>query len=138
MEPVLLFVYGTLRMGEANHGVLRGAVCVSRKAFVTGKLADTGKGYPALFQLGEGLVAGELYAVNWTEAGAGLDELETYYGPGDPRNEYERIQVTVTDESQGGSRELLAWTYVYPPAAFSRYASIPSGDWTSVSGRRML
>lgn len=109
---------------------------MSRDAFIRGALADTGKGYPALFQTGDGLVVGELYTVDWDQAGAGLDELETYYGPGDPRNEYERVEMLITDGATG--QQVQAWTYVYPPEMYSQFLPILSGDWTGVSRRRMV
>jgi|GEM_PF-1033786 len=43
-----LFVYGTLRREEINHGLLGASRCESLLAWVAGSLVDTGRGYPAM------------------------------------------------------------------------------------------
>ncbi|WP_081728092.1 gamma-glutamylcyclotransferase [Alkalihalobacillus hemicellulosilyticus] len=42
MNPVLVFVYGTLRSGEGNHYFLNSSRCVADHAWVYGELYDTG------------------------------------------------------------------------------------------------
>ncbi|HZG75058.1 MAG TPA: gamma-glutamylcyclotransferase [Paenibacillus sp.] len=129
----LVFVYGTLLRGEANHRRLRDAKARAATAVVEGgTLYDTGRGYPAMMlepRPGDGnaTVRGEVYEVDEATLRS-LDELEDYYGPNDPRNEYERVRIEVVTED--GSLE--AWTYVYKraPAGSER---IPHGDWR---GRR--
>lgn len=116
-----LFVYGTLRKGEINHGLMGASRCLSSPAWVTGVLVDTGFGYPAM-RPGDGLVCGEIYAVD-DETLARIDELEDYFGPGDPRNLYDRVSVTARTED--GEREVL----VYVSDRFDAVAPIPSGDW---------
>jgi gamma-glutamylcyclotransferase (GGCT)/AIG2-like uncharacterized protein YtfP len=135
VSSVLLFVYGTLRREETNHFVLRGAECVSGESWTVGTLVDTGSGYPALVLKGDGTVTGELYRVDWDQYGAALDRLEGYYGSGDPRNEYERVQIGVTAESGQGE---TAWSYIYSAEQAADCIPIPSGDWVSVSRKRML
>ncbi|MNO33509.1 putative gamma-glutamylcyclotransferase YkqA [compost metagenome] len=116
-----VFVYGTLRQGEQYHDWLGDSRLFSAHAQVRGRLEDTGLGYPVLVEE-EGSVAGELYEV--TEAVLHrLDELEDYYGPGDQRNEYERIK-TEADTDNG---KVEAWQYVYRHA--QRQPAIPEGDW---------
>jgi len=116
-----LFVYGTLRRGEANHGLLQSARCLFRQARAKGVLVDTGSGYPAMRE-GDGDVVGELYEVDDETLGR-TDELEDYFGPGDPRNLYERVLRPVRTEAG----EMDAWVYVSD--RFGASPVIPSGDW---------
>ena len=71
---VVLFVYGSLRRGQANHGQLRGArflrAARTERAFALRELA----GFPALVP-GERAVSGELYAVATADLPL-LDEFE--------------------------------------------------------------
>lgn len=118
MHP--LFVYGTLRRGERYHGWLEKARGLSFLAQVTGSLADTGYGYPAMMK-GEGKVSGEIYEID-EDTLRRVDDLEDYYGPGDSRNLYERVEtVAYTDRG-----EMTVWTYVSNRFLFS---PIPYGDW---------
>lgn len=61
---MLLFVYGTLRLGEVNHRQLAGAlfraVVATAPAY---ELVDMG-GYPALLEGGSTAVRGELYEID--------------------------------------------------------------------------
>ena len=127
----LVFVYGTLLRGEANHRRLHHARVRAAKAFVAGALLyDTGRGYPAMTMASGGpAVYGEVYEVDAATLRS-LDELEDYYGPDDPRNEYERISV----EAETGEGMVRAWTYVFrePP----RGERIESGDWREHGRRR--
>ncbi|MEC0244347.1 gamma-glutamylcyclotransferase family protein [Paenibacillus chitinolyticus] len=102
-----LFVYGTLREGENNHKYMKEATLLSRKASIAGSLVDTGNGYPGLL-LENQLVAGEWYEVS-EETLKRIDELEEYFGPGDTRNLFDRIECQVNES--GGTH--LGWTYVY-------------------------
>jgi len=124
---IRVFVYGTLLRGQSNHGYISAARLAAEQASVEGRLYDTGNGYPAL-RIGiageGGRVYGELYDVN-EEALAALDALEDYYGPGDRRNEYERVRVEVrTDRGSVSS-----WTYAYSTDPKGRFEPIPLGDW---------
>ncbi|MFF1441213.1 gamma-glutamylcyclotransferase family protein [Streptomyces sp. NPDC058295] len=92
------FVYGTLRPGEVNHGLLlRGRTLREEPARLAGAVLYQGPGYPYAVEEPGGTVAGELvtplpraYARLLTE----LDRLEEYM-PGDPRNLYERVEREV-------------------------------------------
>lgn len=119
METV--FVYGTLRQGEQYHGLLKQSRRIALVAEAKGAIVDTGLGYPALADK-EGRVAGELYGVS-EEVLARLDELEDYYGPDSPDNEYERIRISVRTDSG----LVDAWVYLYRrPNALPL---IEGGDW---------
>ncbi len=77
-----------------------------------------------------GAVCGEIYEVDEATLRS-LDELEDYYGPNDPRNEYERVKV-VAKTNQG---DVSVWIYVYAkePAESDR---IVTGDWRGHRRRR--
>jgi len=116
-----LFVYGTLRRGETHHGLLGVSHCVSLLAQVSGSMVDTGFGYPAMME-GSGKVCGEIYEID-EEMLLRIDALEEYYGPGDPRNLYERVETTAyTDQG-----EVKVLTYVSNRFRFD--STIPYGDW---------
>ncbi|MBI5016429.1 MAG: gamma-glutamylcyclotransferase [Deltaproteobacteria bacterium] len=118
-----MFVYGTLKRGEANHGRVAPFVREVREGRVPGTLIDLG-GYPGWVD-GSATVEGELL---WLEplgpALAALDELEGFFGEGDPRNEYVRVRVGV--RTAGGVID--AWAYrlaLEPPDA----PTVPGGRW---------
>jgi gamma-glutamylcyclotransferase (GGCT)/AIG2-like uncharacterized protein YtfP len=120
----LIFVYGTLRKDERNHYILKGANCITTKAWTHGKLFDTHLGYPVLQENEEGTVYGELYEIS-EEQLEKLDELEGYYGENE-KNYYERkFQLIYTD-----SQMFEALLY-YKPNEVSRMFKewIKLGDW---------
>jgi gamma-L-glutamyl-butirosin B gamma-L-glutamyl cyclotransferase len=131
-----VFVYGTLLRGEANHRRLQHVSARAARAFFAGALLyDTGRGYPAMTlepvqASGGPTVYGEAYEVDAATLRS-LDELEDYYGPNDPRNEYERVRIEIGTENG----PLQAWTYVFKREP-SGAARIPDGDWRSYMGRK--
>ncbi|MDQ8733983.1 gamma-glutamylcyclotransferase [Paenibacillus sp. LHD-38] len=125
----MVFVYGTLRRGEANCRLLEGAEMVASIAYAKGCLVDTGFGFPAMIPTTDKSVTGELYEVN-LENLIRLDRLEGYYGPGDSRNHYERTRIDVkTDYGL-----VMAWAYIYLQHAQDQV--IPHGDWKLYRMRR--
>jgi gamma-glutamylaminecyclotransferase len=110
-----LFVYGSLKHGQPNHSLLRGAVifgpCRTRRGY---ELLDLGP-YPALHTGGRGRVQGELYGVD-LERLAELDEFEQH------PTLYERRPV----ELEGA---LLAWAYFYPKADADALPRVAGGCW---------
>lgn len=124
----MVFVYGTLRHGEQYHHLLSGSRLFSLLARTRGNMFDTGRDYPILTEGGR-WTAGEVYEVT-EDIMARLDELEEYYGPGDRRNEYERVRTEVITE-QG---PIEAWAYIYPHS--HEYPSVPAGDWKLYRLRR--
>ncbi|UQA55763.1 gamma-glutamylcyclotransferase family protein [Polyangium aurulentum] len=111
----VLFVYGSLLAGEANHAMLTGARflgdATTAPAF---ELADLGP-YPALVRGGATAVAGELYAVT-AEHLRRLDAFE-----GHPHL-YQRGGVQI----EGGRS---AQSYFMDPVRAQGYPRIASGRW---------
>lgn len=108
---VHVFVYGSLRPGGWNQRVLEPFVAQMEPGWLDGMvLYQVDERYPGIVH-GAGVVRGELVRVRPERAEAALaalDRLEEYFGPGDPRNEYERELVAVRTES--GER-VSAWVY---------------------------
>lgn len=119
---IKVFVYGTLRKGEANHRLVKEAACIAEQALVSGTLFDTGYGYPAMSQSPEAKIYGELYTVSEKEL-TRLDELEGYQ-EGAVNNLYERMQQTVYIDN-GNHR---AYLYVARKENLCQ-KKIPNGDW---------
>ena len=96
----LVFVYGTLKKGQRNHGFLQTADYLgdhcTEAAFSMYEFDD----YPAVTRPGENAVSGELYRVSRAQFRK-LDELEWY-----PRF-YQRMKIQ--------TRFGLAWMYVVRP-----------------------
>lgn len=133
-----VFVYGTLRPGQKYHHLIERYVAKAEAAYVPGRLYHLEEGYPALVladhlpQLEKsGMVRGDLLGIaEWDKALPILDELEDYYGPGDPRNLYERqiISVRTADDNT-----VTSTVYVFS-ADKERWLNqnaipVPEGDW---------
>lgn len=115
MERELVFVYGTLREGAAEHGRLEEAELVE-EAWVLGRLFVI-DWYPGLVLDDEGIpVRGEVYAVEKDL----LRKLDDFEGA-----EYERVRAIVNLKS-GESREV--WVYDYQGELKGRKELIPA-DW---------
>ncbi len=102
---VTLFVYGTLKRGCSNHGVLRGAEFAGEAATEPAYLLFNCGSYPGLVRAGKGeagtAIRGELYCVD-EELLAALDRFENV------PLEYVRETIRLAD---GGE----AQTYFYVP-----------------------
>jgi len=112
-----IFVYGTLRRGEANHALLHrarllGYHCTEPRY----TLLDLGS-YPGVVEGGHTAIRGEVYELDGPLF-ARVDELEDY-----PRLYNRRLIPT----SFG-----LAWLYLYR-GPHRRCAPLPSGDWCARS-----
>lgn len=118
-----LFVYGMLRQGGPYHHMLMSSRRTAMLARVEDAgLVDTGFGYPGLILSTPGYTAGELYTVDAHTLRL-LDRFEVYYGPKDPRNLYERIDMPVRTDS--GVEQ--AWVYIYNRSTAG--PSLPFGEW---------
>jgi len=121
MLPV--FVYGTLRSGEAGFAELGLGELVETlgPATVAGTLYDLGE-YPGAL-LGSGaIISGELLLPRDEAVLALLDAYELF-DPADPAgSEYRRVQTATKDDG------IKIWIYVYNfPLENARL--IPGGDW---------
>ncbi|OLO26768.1 hypothetical protein BTR23_22035 [Alkalihalophilus pseudofirmus] len=117
-----VFVYGTLRKGEANANLLKRAACIAEQCWTNGLLYDTGYGYPAMKQEPFSRIYGELYTLSEDDLKR-LDQLEGYTSGG-TNNLYERIEQTVyTDKGTS-----TAYMYVASKADLLK-RKIPNGDW---------
>ncbi|MFE9409670.1 gamma-glutamylcyclotransferase family protein [Streptomyces sp. NPDC006704] len=143
-EPALpFFVYGTLRPGERYHRrFLRGRTVAERPALLAGAVLYDGPGYPyALAHAAlEGGAAGpgvpavtgtlvEIAPADYPQLLGALDELEEYFGAGDPRNVYDRVAREVAVEG----RSVWSWVYLAAPRLARELraggTAIPGGDW---------
>ena len=117
----LLFIYGTLMPGLRLEAEMQGARFLGA-AQVPGRLVDLGR-YPGFVQ-GEGLVTGEVYAVDDAHL-ARLDGVEGV-APGDrAASQYWREVVTVTGGPLQGQP---VQTYVYNRPV-DGCTPIPHGDY---------
>lgn len=101
----LLFVYGSLKRGLSNHGMLRGAVYVGEAVTAAGYRLVRIDAYPALTRPGSRAIRGELYRVT-PEL---LDALDAFEG-----DEYVRERVTLED---GRSAQAYFLAEVATPSA---------------------
>ncbi|MFD7013024.1 gamma-glutamylcyclotransferase family protein [Streptomyces sp. NPDC059161] len=136
-EPALpFFVYGTLRPGQRYHQrFLCGRTVSERPALLPGALLYDGPGYPYAVA-GDGTITGTLIEVapaDHAELLAELDELEDHFGPGHPRNTYDRLVREVLVDG----RTVRSWVYLAAPRLDRELRAsgtlIPGGDWLSRS-----
>ncbi|MBM7652778.1 gamma-glutamylcyclotransferase family protein [Neobacillus cucumis] len=124
MNNIYVFVYGTLRLNESNHYLLKEATLIARQAWTNGRLFDTGLGYPAMKESMNDIVYGELYLVSEEQLHR-LDELEDYR-PNDRNSLYNRKKQVVFYDT--GKIE----AYLYFIAKHNEHMlriPISSGDW---------
>lgn len=124
-QPLLLFVYGSLRRGARAHGRLRPVAQYLGSAVIAGRLYDLGC-YPAARPArrpGE-RVHGELYRLTRPRALEALDRYENVDLAVSHGGEYRRAMAPV----ELAGRRLRAWVYWYDrPLRGAR--RIRSGVW---------
>lgn len=116
-----VFVYGTLRQGEENHGLLAGARMLGKITIDDGyTMIDLGD-YPAVITHGKNAVIGEVYEIS-EDMLIALDELEEC-------PDYYLRRLIATPYGR-------AWIYVLdrPPGEY--ICEIGSGDWSEYRARR--
>lgn len=117
-----LFVYGTLRPGEAAHALLAPHITSSRSATIAGALFAFAEGHPGALSGPGGRIAGDV--VDLIDADRAFAALDPYEGP-----EFARqiVEVTLAD-----GEHMPAWCYVLADDALAAAAApIPGGDWTA-------
>jgi gamma-glutamylcyclotransferase (GGCT)/AIG2-like uncharacterized protein YtfP len=113
---IRVFVYGTLKRGEANHGVLEGSEFLGECAVGTGyKMVDLGW-YPGVIRgvKGAGEVYGEVYLVDEPTLHS-LDAIE-----GHP-NYYTRYKIATPFKN--------AWIYTLPAEYADEGEEVAGGKW---------
>jgi len=133
-QPMPVFVYGTLLSGFENHALyVKPYKHRSVPAKIKGELYHLPQGYPGLLEGTEDVWGALLFFFpeDYETALAGLDELETYFGPNDPRNEYDRVEVAAV--LSGTKERQTAYVYRYLDAEYvkRRGVRVPDGDWRS-------
>ena len=126
-----VFVYGTLKPGEANYQQFCAKyVVAARQAIALGELFDLPLGYPAMTP-GNFKVYGFLLSFANPEILQQLDWLEDY----DPQraiaeNEYYRQQIEVYDTALVPIG--TAWTYLMSPKQVRAFGGVflPGGCWS--------
>lgn len=127
-----IFVYGTLKSGEANFpNYCAGKIIAQIPAYTWGNLYALPVGYPAMTE-GNSKVQGMLLSFSDGQILQSLDRLEGYQsGRAAHLNEYYRLCVAV----YGLDDRLInqAWAYYMTPAQVKQYQGIKltSGSWTS-------
>lgn len=134
-----VFVYGTLLEGFSNyeryvkpyrHEII--------PATIRGSVYHLPQGYPGLLDGSDTVKGGVLLFSpdDYEAAMEGLDKLETYFGPGDPRNEYERIEAAA--QLCGRDERMTVYVYRYVDETYvkSRGTYVKGGDWHSFMQHR--
>ena len=127
-----VFVYGTLKPGEANYNRYCGSLVQSQTvAFTKGVLYDLPLGYPAMTE-GNNQVKGVLLTFTNSQVLSSLDRLEDYNPQRDSElNHYYRRLVAVYNLE----KRLIAqaWAYFMTPEQVKQYQGtiVSSNWWTS-------
>ena len=133
MDPMQLpfFVYGTLRAGESNSILLRGAIARAHRAKLCGaQMFDLGP-YPMILEAeSQREVWGELIEINADKYAAtlkSLDRLESVNGadPENPDALYRRLKRWIWVENQ----LIEAWVYFGREEVARSGRIIEGGDW---------
>ena len=125
--PRHVFVYGTLRMGQANDiNRLQPAPRFVARARLAGTMYHLG-GYPGVLLGGTQTVVGEVYAIDAALERV-MDEIEEIYPQ--QRYEYRKREIAVSVDGQGvQGQQLLCLVYEINARYVSDRPEIAGGDW---------
>ena len=125
------FVYGTLRAGQSNAHLLRGAIARSRPAKLCGaQMFDLGP-YPMIVEAdARHEICGELVEIEAGKHAAilqSLDRLEGVEGadPENPNALYRRLRRQISVENE----QIEAWVYFGRETLARRGCIVAGGDW---------
>jgi gamma-glutamylcyclotransferase (GGCT)/AIG2-like uncharacterized protein YtfP len=111
-DPLRLFVYGTLKPGEANFDRYCRTAISAQPAWVQGQLYALNLGYPGLVLGGSELVVGVLLEFADPGVLAAIDELEDYRADrAADLNEYQRQWCRIFCGDPGDFVTIGAWVY---------------------------
>lgn len=131
VAPCRLFVYGTLKPGEAAfESLCRPFVQSLCPAIAPGRLYDLPLGYPAM-TLEQGWVQGVLLTLALADGVEAMDKFEEYYPDRPPSaSQYQRISHDIYDHHQRCLGQ--AWVYVMDPQRIQslRGQWLPAGHWS--------
>ncbi|MGK5543780.1 gamma-glutamylcyclotransferase family protein [Streptomyces sp. URMC 127] len=133
-ERLPVFVYGTLRPGQANHGrFLRGRTVAEEPALLRGAVLYEGPGYPYAVAEPGGEVRGELVRPApdvYAAVLASLDELEGCARDGSGELYVRVVRAVLPD---GGEGPVRAWVYLAAEPTARRLRSagtrVRGGSW---------
>lgn len=118
-----VFLYGTLRAGQAARSLIGEYIRESEPAALTGRLYAFDDGYPGVvLERGGGRIFGEVVVL--ADASAVFALLDAYEG-----DDFQRVR-TEAELEEGG--RVPTWCYVLASEALaSEGERIESGDWVS-------
>lgn len=128
-----VFVYGTLKPGEANYQhFCAGKVLKAKRAIAFGQLFALPFGYPAMIA-GKDRVQGFLLSFPDETVLSELDWLEDYQ-PNRPaeENEYDRREIEIYEPTLASSLG-VAWAYLMAWEQVHSHSGVllPNGQWSS-------
>lgn len=131
MSYLKIFVYGTLKPGEANyHSYCAENIVEYLPAVAKGLLYELPIGYPAM-TIGKDTVHGFVLLLRNSEVLLDLDNLEDYHPQRLPEiNEYQRQKIQVFTSNGQNLGEV--WSYLMLPEKVQLLDGkhLPSGFWT--------
>jgi gamma-glutamylcyclotransferase (GGCT)/AIG2-like uncharacterized protein YtfP len=115
-----LFVYGTLRSGQAARSLIANHVLAAVPATARGRMFALPDGYPGFLPGTDGRVVGEMMTLSDLAAAFAL--LDAYEG--------EDFMRSLQEVELGDGTTVWAWCYVLrTPALAEEGEPIPGGDW---------
>lgn len=132
LEPVNVFVYGTLKPGESNYQrYCAGKVINVKRAIAFGQLYALPFGYPAMIP-GSDRIAGFVLSFSHEDILTYLDFLEGYI-PGQPGEENEYYRQQIITYNLDLTFLTLAWAYFMTSEQVDTFKGqlLPDGWWSS-------